>query len=133
MVGSPQGDTIVGDGDANRLDGGVGDDELDSGGGGGEAFGGPGSDEMRRLRGRELLRPRTRPAARHRLVILNQGLDGSSLVVQGGAGADELRHRRSGPAAGRSPTARPVFAGDGCANAAGTARRRLPRRRRAWR
>ena len=45
MVGSPQGDTIVGDGSANRLDGGVGDDDLDSGGGGGEAFGGPGSDD----------------------------------------------------------------------------------------
>ena len=28
----------------NRLDGGVGNDTLESGGGGGEAFGGPGSD-----------------------------------------------------------------------------------------
>ena len=45
MVGSPQGDTIVGDGNANRLDGGVGDDTLQSGGGGGIAYGGPGSDD----------------------------------------------------------------------------------------
>ena len=28
VVGSPQGDTIVGDGTSNRLDGGVGDDNL---------------------------------------------------------------------------------------------------------
>ncbi len=45
----PQGDTIVGDGEENKLDGGVGDDDLSAGGGGGEAFGGPGTDECRRL------------------------------------------------------------------------------------
>ena len=45
VVGSPQADTILGDGTENKLDGGVGNDTLESGGGGGEAFGGPGTDD----------------------------------------------------------------------------------------
>ena len=44
MVGSPQADTIVGDSEYNRLDGGVGNDDLDAMGGPDEAFGGEGDD-----------------------------------------------------------------------------------------
>ena len=115
VVGSPQGDTIVGDSQANRLDGGVGDDTLDSGGGGGEAFGGPGTDSCNGFAIENSCGPEAPPPAGSSYVILNQGLDGSSLVVQGGAGSDSIRIGYDG-AAWSIADAGPIYAGSGCAN-----------------
>ena len=50
-------------------------------------------------------------------VILNQGLDESSLIVQGGPGADELRVS-TGPGGWTVFSGAPVYAGGGCANSA---------------
>ena len=118
VVGSPQADTIVGDGEANRLDGGVGDDTLESGGGGGEAFGGPGSDECEGFTVENSCGPEEGPPAGGAYVILNQGLDGSSLVVLGSSGADQILVAHS-PGAWTVTDSSPIFPGDGCANAPG--------------
>ena len=90
VVGSPQGDTIVGDGQENRIDGGVGDDDLQSGGGGGQAFGGPGTDDCDGFSVETSCGPEPSPPADIAFGILNQGLDGSSLIVQGSPGNDDL-------------------------------------------
>src|SRR5215218_5853478 len=96
VVGSPQGDTIVGDGIPNRLDGGVGNDTLESGGGGGTAFGGPGSDDCDGFEVENSCGPEIGPPPGIAYAILNQGLDGSSLVVQGGPGNDDIRVANTG-------------------------------------
>lgn len=115
VVGSPQADTLVGDGSPNRLDGGVGNDTLVSGGGGGEAFGGPGSDECEGFSVENSCGPEQPPPAGNTSVILNQGLDGSSLVVQGGPGNDDIRIS-NGPRGWVVSDAQPIFGGEGCAN-----------------
>ena len=51
-------------------------------------------------------------------MILNQGLDGSSLVVQGGESADDVRVAL-GAGGWTVSDNRPVFAGGGCSNPAG--------------
>jgi Ca2+-binding RTX toxin-like protein len=118
VVGSPQGDTIVGNGSDNRLDGGVGNDTLESGGGGGEAFGGPGTDDCSGFTVENSCGPETGPPPGVASVILNQGLDGSSLVVQGSQGPDNLRVANG--ASGWTVTdSGPIFAGEGCVNPAG--------------
>ena len=114
VVGSPQGDTLVGDGSPNRLDGGVGDDTLDSGGGGGEAFGGPGSDNCDGFAVESSCGPEIGPPPGTASVILNQGLDESSLIVQGGPSGDELRVA-TGPGGWTIFSGAEVYAGDGCA------------------
>ena len=117
VVGSPQADTLRGDGSGNRLDGGVGNDTLESGGGGGEAFGGPGSDDCNGFSVDHSCGPEDPPPPGQASVILNEGLDGASLVIQGGPGADDLRVSRSTGGwviSDRSP----IAAGDGCANQA---------------
>lgn len=119
VVGSPQGDTIVGDGSTNRLDGGVGDDSLDSGGGGGEAFGGPGTDQCNGFAVENSCGPEKAPPAGLAFVILNQGLDGASLVVQGGPASDNLRIAATPEGWAISDQA-PIAAGDGCFNPAGS-------------
>jgi Ca2+-binding RTX toxin-like protein len=113
MVGSPQPDTLVGDGGPNRLDGGVGDDKLDGGGGGDEAFGGAGTDTCHNFAAESSCGPEQPPPANNTFAILNKGLAGASLVVQGSQGADELRIARSGDSWTVSANG-PVFAGDGC-------------------
>jgi Ca2+-binding RTX toxin-like protein len=112
-VGSPQADTIVGDGTPNRLDGGVGNDTLDSGGGGGVAYGGPGSDACNGFSIENSCGPEIGPPPGLSYAILNQGLDGSSLVVQGGPDADDLRvsHDASGWIVTNGAG---IFAGEGC-------------------
>ncbi len=114
VVGSPQGDTITGNSNPNRLDGGVGDDTLQSGGGGGEAFGGPGSDSCDGFSVESSCGPEVGPPPNTASVILNQGLDESSLIVQGGPGNDELRIG-TGPGGWTVFSGGPVFPGDGCA------------------
>ena len=118
MVGSPQGDTIVGDANPNRLDGGVGNDVLDSGGGGGEAYGGPGTDSCTGFSVDHSCGPETGAPPGAASVILNQGLDGSSLVIQGSVGADQMliSNTASGWVVNDSD---PVFAGEGCLNHGG--------------
>ncbi len=118
VVGSPAADTIIGDGDANRLDGGVGNDTLESGGGGGEAFGGPGSDTCNGFTVENSCGPEEGPPAGVASVILNQGLAGSSLVVQGGPGDDDLRISTV-PGGLVVSDSGPIFAGEGCDNAPG--------------
>jgi len=113
VVGSPQGDTLVGDGGANRLDGGVGDDKLDGGGGGDEAFGGAGTDACQNFAAESSCGPEQAPPASSAFAILNRGLAGASLVIQGSQGSDELRVARSGEAWAISDNG-PVYAGDGC-------------------
>jgi Ca2+-binding RTX toxin-like protein len=113
VVGSPQADTIVGDGNENRLDGGVGNDDLDSGGGGGTAFGGPGTDDCNGFSVENSCGPELGPPPGIAYAILNQGLDGSSLVVQGGPGNDDIRisHDAQGWAIANGAG---IFAGEGC-------------------
>ncbi len=118
VVGSPQPDTIVGDGEANRLDGGVGDDTLESGGGGGEAFGGPGSDDCAGFTVENSCGPEAGPPPGGAYVILNQGLDGSSLVVLGAGGPDQLLVAH-GPGSWTVTDSSPIYAGDGCLNPPG--------------
>ena len=120
VVGSPQADSIVGDGAANKLDGGVGDDDLSGGGGGDDAFGGPGSDDCEGFAAENSCGPEAGPPAGSAYAILNQGLDGSSLVVQGGHGSDDLRISRQGEAWAISDNG-PIFAGEGCASAGASA------------
>jgi Ca2+-binding RTX toxin-like protein len=112
VVGSPQGDTIVGNGLQNRIDGGVGDDNLQSGGGGGQAFGGPGSDDCHGFVAETSCGPEPAPPGDMAFGILNQGLDGSSLIVQGSPGNDDLRVSFAGALIISS--GQPIFAGDGC-------------------
>jgi Ca2+-binding RTX toxin-like protein len=112
-VGSPQGDTIVGDGEANRIDGGVGNDTLESGGGGGQAFGGPGSDTCEGFAAETSCGPESSPPPSLAYGTLNQGLDGASLIIQGSPQNDEIRISR-GPDAWVISSAIPIFAGDGC-------------------
>jgi Ca2+-binding RTX toxin-like protein len=114
VVGSPQADTIVGDGSFNRLDGGVGDDTLTAGGGGGNAYGGPGTDACSGFSAETSCGPEASPPASAAYVIVNQGLAGSSLVIQGSQGADDLRIGRQGEAWAISDNG-PIFAGEGCA------------------
>jgi Ca2+-binding RTX toxin-like protein len=118
VVGSPQADTIVGDGAANRLDGGVGDDTL-IGGGGGEAFGGPGTDSCKNFAVEHSCGPETKPPAGGAYVILDQGLSGSSLIVQGGPVADQLRIARAAEGWTVSAADR-LAAGEGCTGGRGT-------------
>lgn len=113
VVGSPQGDMIVGDGQANRLDGGVGNDTLESGGGGGQAFGGPGSDTCNGFSAETSCGPEPSPPPNLAYGTLNQGLDGSSLIIQGSPGNDEIHISRSPTAWVISDTI-PIFPGDGC-------------------
>ncbi len=119
VVGSPQGDTIAGDGGPNRLDGGIGDDTLVSGGGGGEAFGGPGSDTCTGFALESSCGPEAPPPANTAMATLNRGLDGSSLVVQGTPGADQLRIS-GGPDSWTVSSGDRMFAGEGCANPPGS-------------
>jgi Ca2+-binding RTX toxin-like protein len=113
VVGSPQGDTIVGDGSSNRIDGGLGDDSLDSAGGGGEAFGGPGSDNCNGFDAETSCGPEPPPPAGMAYGTLNRGLDGSSLIVQGSPGNDDLRVSR-GDGSWTVSSGAPIYAGDGC-------------------
>jgi len=114
VVGSPQPDTIVGDGEANRLDGGVGDDTLASGGGGGEAFGGPGSDECTGFTVENSCGPEQGPPPGGAYVILNQGLAGSSLIVQGAPGGDNVQVSLGAGGWTVSDTTATIAPGDGC-------------------
>jgi Ca2+-binding RTX toxin-like protein len=114
IVGSPQGDTLVGDGGPNQIDGGVGDDKLDGGGGGDEAFGGAGTDSCTNFAAESSCGPEQSPPASSAFAILNKGLAGASLVVQGSAGPDQLTVARSGESWTISNNG-PVFPGDGCA------------------
>ncbi len=113
MVGSPQADTIIGDGTPNQLDGGVGNDTLESGGGGGTAFGGPGSDDCNGFTVENSCGPELGPPPGLAYAILNQGLDGSSLVVQGGPGDDDIRISHNDQGWTISDGAG-IFAGEGC-------------------
>jgi len=113
VVGSPQGDEIIGDGQANRIDGGVGNDVLQSGGGGGQAFGGPGTDDCEGFDIETSCGPEQAPPPSLAYGTLNQGLDGSSLIVQGSPQNDDIRISR-GNEAWVISSAIPIFAGDGC-------------------
>jgi Ca2+-binding RTX toxin-like protein len=118
VVGSPQGDTIMGDGSMNRLDGGVGDDDLMAGGGGGEALGGPGNDECTGFNVENSCGPEEGAPAGAASVIVNIGLDGSSLVVQGGEGPDDI-HIGLTDAGWTVTDSVPLFGGGGCVNPVG--------------
>jgi Ca2+-binding RTX toxin-like protein len=115
VVGSAQSDTIVGDGQNNRIDGGVGDDTLVSGGGGGQAFGGPGTDNCEGFAVETSCGPETAPPTGLAYAILNLGLDGASLIVQGAPDGDDIRIS-NGPGGWTVSDAIPIFAGEGCDN-----------------
>jgi Ca2+-binding RTX toxin-like protein len=112
-VGSPQADTIVGDGSPNRIDGGLGDDTLESGGGGGQAFGGPGTDDCEGFSVETSCGPEPSPPPNFAYGTLNQGLDGSSLIVQGSPENDDIRISRA-PGAWVVSSSQPIFPGAGC-------------------
>jgi Ca2+-binding RTX toxin-like protein len=112
-VGSPQGDTMIG-GAGSRLDGGVGDDTLLSAGGG-EAFGGPGTDSCKGFAVEHSCGAEAAAPAGAAYVVLDQGLAGSSLIVQGGPGPDQLRISSVTGTWVVADTGR-VVAGEGCAN-----------------
>jgi Ca2+-binding RTX toxin-like protein len=118
VVGSPQGDTIVGDGGPNRLDGGVGDDTLSGDGGADDAFGGPGTDACSGFAAENSCGPETSPPSNSAYAIVNQGLAGASLVVQGSEAADDLRISLA-PAGWVISDNGAVFPGEGCSNPGG--------------
>jgi Ca2+-binding RTX toxin-like protein len=114
VVGSPQPDDIVGDNENNRLDGGIGNDTLNGAGGSGdEAFGGAGGDECQNFMVENSCGPEVNPPGNETVVILNQGLDGNSLVVQGDAAANDIGVSSSGGAWSVSDNG-PIFSGEGC-------------------
>jgi Ca2+-binding RTX toxin-like protein len=117
VVGSPQSDEIVGDGEANRLDGGVGNDNLDGGPGPNEAFGGPGSDECNGFATEHSCGVEANPPGSGTFVILNQGLDGASLIVQGDARANDIHVGFNGGWVVSDNG--PIVAGEGCASVDG--------------
>jgi Ca2+-binding RTX toxin-like protein len=119
VVGSPQDDDIVGDGDANRLDGGVGNDTLDGDGGADEAFGGAGSDGCTEFTVEHSCGAEVTPSGSGALVILNQGLDGSSLIVQGDGSADDIQVS-FGDGGWTVSDSAGVMTGDGCGPAGGS-------------
>ena len=87
IVGSAYNDTINGNENANRLDGGPGNDNLDGGApaGGGDpdqGFGGPGADVCSAF-GETSSCNDGSPAQQETAVEMNRGLDGNSLVVTG--------------------------------------------------
>src|SRR6188472_338181 len=112
VVGSPQGDQIFGDGDVNRLDGGVGDDDLDGAGGPDEAFGGAGTDECDGFATEHSCGVEANPPGSGTFVILNQRLDGASLIVQGDARANDVHV--SFNAGWVVSDSSGVYPGDGC-------------------
>jgi Ca2+-binding RTX toxin-like protein len=121
VVGSSQGDALLGDSGDNTLDGGVGDDNLVGGGGTDSAFGGAGSDVCTAFASESSCGPEKAPPAGVTYVALDQSLAGSSLIVQGSAGADQLQISGAATAWTVSGTGR-VFAGEGCTGAtSGTA------------
>ena len=73
------------------VDGGVGNDELDGAGGGDEAFGGAGTDDCNAYSDEHTCGVEENPPGDGPIVILNQGLDGSSLIVQGDGADDHIR------------------------------------------
>jgi Ca2+-binding RTX toxin-like protein len=113
VVGSPQNDTIIGDGQGNRLDGGVGNDTLENGGSGGQAFGGPGTDTCNGFGAETSCGPEPSPPPSLAYGTLNQGLDGSSLIIQGSPNDDEIHISRS-PSAWVISDTIPIFSGEGC-------------------
>jgi Ca2+-binding RTX toxin-like protein len=113
VVGSPQPDEIFGDNDFNRLDGGVGNDDLDGKGGPDEAFGGAGSDDCEEFATEHSCGPEESPPGAGTFVILNQGLDGASLIVQGNGEPNSIRISFSGSSWTVSDGTG-AFAGDGC-------------------
>ncbi len=119
VVGSPQADAIVGDGGVNRLDGGVGNDKLDGDGGPDEAFGGAGSDECDGFVTEHSCGAEPSPPGASTFVILNQGLDGSSLIVQGDAGPNDIQVSFGGGGWTVSDSG-PVYPGDGCVSTGAT-------------
>lgn len=118
VVGSALPDTLVGNGQDNRLDGGVGDDILEGGGSGGEAFGGPGTDKCSGFRIVSSCGPEVGAPAGSSSVTLNRGLAGASLIVQGREGADDLDISQVPGGWTVVDKEVPVFAGEGCANPA---------------
>jgi Ca2+-binding RTX toxin-like protein len=119
VVGSPQGDDIVGDSEVNRLDGGVGNDDLDGLGRSDEAFGGAGSDECDGFAAEHSCGVEESPPPTGTFVILNQGLDGSSLIVQGDNTPNHIGVHFSGGGWNIS-TDGSVGAGEGCQEDAAT-------------
>jgi Ca2+-binding RTX toxin-like protein len=119
VVGSPQGDDIVGDGSVNRLDGGVGNDSLDGAGGPDEAFGGAGSDGCAEFAVEHSCGEEPSPPESGTYAILNQGLDGTSLVVQGDANPNHIHVSFDGSGWTVSDSGT-VVPGDGCALSAGS-------------
>jgi Ca2+-binding RTX toxin-like protein len=117
VVGSPQGDTLLGDAGANVLDGGLGDDTLSGGGGGDAAFGGAGSDACTGFTTQSSCGPESPPPAGAAYVALDQSLAGSSLVVQGSPGADQLSISGAASDWTVAGSGR-LFAGEGCADSA---------------
>src|SRR6187549_327641 len=113
VVGSPEGDQISGDGGVNRLDGGVGNDSLDGGGGSDEAFGGAGTDGCSGFAVEHSCGAEENPPGSGTLVILNQGLDGASLIVQGNAEDNGIRVAY-GNGAWSVSDGSGVAAGEGC-------------------
>jgi Ca2+-binding RTX toxin-like protein len=113
VVGSPQGDDIVGDVETNRLDGGVGNDDLNGDGGDDEAFGGAGSDECDGFAMEHSCGVEENPPGNGTFVILNQGLDGSSLIVQGDGRANDI-HVYFNNGIWTVSENGPIVAGEGC-------------------
>ncbi|HEY5052761.1 MAG TPA: calcium-binding protein [Solirubrobacterales bacterium] len=115
VVGSPQADNIVGDGEANRLDGGIGDDTLNGAGGNDdEAFGGAGGDNCQDFTVENSCGPEENPPGNETVVILNQGLDGDSLVIQGDSAPNDIRVSFGANTWTVSDNSS-IFTGEGCA------------------
>ncbi|HUC00840.1 MAG TPA: calcium-binding protein, partial [Solirubrobacterales bacterium] len=96
-IGGSGDDTLIGDGaNANRLDGGPGNDDLNAAGPGDEAFGGPGSDQCGGGFGAETS---CGPEGGGASAELYDSIDGSdSLIISGTSGPDDVTVAYSGGA-----------------------------------
>jgi Ca2+-binding RTX toxin-like protein len=117
LKGSPLADVLVGDGRANLIDGGPGDDELRGGGGGDTAAGDEGSDSCRGFRATSSCGPQRRVNARVLAMVDRSPAGGGDFVVLGvRPGADRLTVGFDGlHGAFTLASAHPLAIGGGCA------------------
>jgi Ca2+-binding RTX toxin-like protein len=91
LEGSAFRDTLIGDGQANTIDGGPGDDRLIGGGGADTLIGGQGKDDCKGAKGRtESCGPERAPKASAYVQLDPLSGGGAGLQIVGGAGRDEI-------------------------------------------
>ncbi len=123
VVGSPFADTLIGNGDPNVLDGGLGDDILRGGGGSDTSRGGPGSDRCSQFEHPDTTCNDTDPRPAQAVATLDRHQPDPGLVVVGRNSdqPDRIQVRATRTELIVSAST-PLLAGDGCAVSAGVVR-----------